>query len=106
MIRPLPRSPVFPYTTLFRSREGGLPHVPHGNGTAPVLHFAPGSPGRGEVRFPMRRRVTVARAISHVHLLAPLVVVAGLAACKKGDVRVERFTVGITKDSVSVLMEG
>jgi len=48
----------------------------------------------------------VARAISHVHLLAPLVVVAGLAACKKGDVRVERFTVGITKDSVSVLMEG
>jgi hypothetical protein len=48
----------------------------------------------------------VARAISPVHLLAPLAVVAGLAACKPRDVRVQRFTVGISKDSVSRLMEG
>ena len=48
----------------------------------------------------------MARTISPVHLLAPLAVVAGLAACRTPEARVQGFAVGISKDSVSKLMEG
>src|SRR3712207_7711855 len=47
MIRRPPRSTLFPYTTLFRSDQGGqLPHLPRGSGTragGPV----PPDPGPG-----------------------------------------------------------
>src|ERR1051325_12065426 len=54
--------------------------------TAPprsYIHSAPGGPRRGGAGSHLKRRsATVARTISPVHLLAPLAVVAGLAACR------------------------
>src|SRR5438034_6376388 len=40
MLRPPPRSPLFPYTTLFRSVEPGkLPTPPHSHGASEEIYY-------------------------------------------------------------------
>src|SRR6266481_865785 len=51
MIRRPPRSPLFPYTTLFRSRASPLPHVAH-------RHFCRGGPSACRRRSVRDRKST------------------------------------------------
>src|SRR5688572_31651275 len=63
MIRPPPRSTLFPYTTLFRSNDNGPMHMAAAMGTPVVALFGPSDPAiwgpRGErAEVPRSRDLT------------------------------------------------
>src|SRR5258706_912447 len=64
MIRPPPRSTLFPYTTLFRSiRRGGIDHIDRLAASIAVAADIAGRPGpRGRVRLPATGRGLSPRA--------------------------------------------
>src|SRR2546426_8322791 len=57
MIRRPPRSTLFPYTTLFRSRRSGDGHAPSARHPAGRLHDAPAGEHRADAVARVRRKI-------------------------------------------------
>src|SRR3712207_8717117 len=78
MIRRPPRSTLFPYTTLFRSRDGFRVHVRHGAKPAPGDSAETCTDGAAYV--PRRRRVVASSTVTADPVLTATMRPSGLTA--------------------------